>query len=52
MTIFYQVYPGVRSTGKYILIEIDRSVCLNNSNDDEDDESCKDLVLYSLQVGV
>ena len=43
-----QVYPGVRSAGKYILIEIDRSVA--NDDDEEADEEVKDLALYSLQV--
>ena len=44
-----QVYPGVRSAGKYILIEIDRSIQLDDNDEDVDDES-KELSLYSLQV--
>lgn len=45
-----QVYPGVRSAGKYILIEIDRSMSVGNSDDDDVDGEVKELVLYSLQV--
>ena len=45
-----QVYPGVRSAGKYIFIEIDRSVASDGDDDDEADDEVKDLALYSLQV--
>ena len=34
----FQVYPGVRSAGKYILIEIDRSIQLDDNDEDVDDQ--------------
>ena len=45
-----QVYPGVRSAGKYIFLEIDRSIKSSSNDEDDFDEESKDLALYSLQV--
>ena len=48
--ICFQVYPGVRSAGKYIFLEIDRSIKSSSNDEDDFDEESKDLALYSLQV--